>query len=146
MAIRPRIRFGENIGPIDEFALGDCGYDTVDVSGVDYAFEGIPETTPAGTTGFRFTNDGTEPHEMVIFRVNDGVTGSLEELLAAPEEDAGQNLTFAGAAFAEPGQWGATFADLEPGRYAAVCFVPVGGAEDGPPHFMQGMSGEFEVT
>ena len=32
-----------------------------------------------------------------------------------------------------------------PGEYAMVCFIPVGGAEDGPPHFTQGMVQEFIV-
>jgi hypothetical protein len=138
--------FGENIGPIDEFSLSDCGYETVEVTGVDYAFEGVPDTVQAGTVGFKLTNEGAEPHEMVIFRINDGVTAPLEELLALPEEEVGQSITFAGAAFAGPGGWGASFAELEAGRYAAACFVPVGGAEDGPPHFMEGMTAEFEVA
>jgi hypothetical protein len=138
--------FSENVTPIDEFALAECGYETVEVSGVEYAFEGLPETIAAGTAGFSFTNEGAEPHEMVVFRIDDGVTGSVDELLAAPEEEAEQNLTFAGAAFAEPGQSGVSFMELEPGRYAAACFVPVGGAEDGPPHFVHGMTAEFEVT
>ena len=36
--------------------------------------------------------------------------------------------------------------DLEPGRYAAVCFIPIGGGEDGAPHFTGGMVAELEVT
>jgi hypothetical protein len=36
--------------------------------------------------------------------------------------------------------------DLEPGRYAAVCFIPIGGGEDGPPHFTGGMVAELEVA
>jgi hypothetical protein len=35
--------------------------------------------------------------------------------------------------------------ELEPGEYVMVCFVSVGGAEDGPPHFTQGMKYEFTV-
>jgi hypothetical protein len=136
--------FGENIAPIDEFALGECGYETVEVTGVDYAFEGLPETIPAGTTGFRFTNDGAEPHVLVLFRYNEGETAELTDLLAFPEEELAQHLTFVGATFAEPGSAG--FAELEPGHYAAICPIPVGGAEDGPPHSMEGMSAEFEVT
>ena len=37
-------------------------------------------------------------------------------------------------------------ADDEPGSYVVSCFVPVGGAEDGAPHFMEGMTAEFEVA
>jgi uncharacterized cupredoxin-like copper-binding protein len=137
--------FADNIGPIDQFTLSECGYETVDVTAVEYAFEGVPETVPAGTTGFTLTNDGDEAHEMVIFRITDGVTGPIEDLFAASEEEIEQNVTFAGAALADPGQSGTSFVELEPGRYGAICFVPTGG-EDGPPHFTQGMTAEFEVT
>lgn len=138
--------FGENISPIDEYVVNECGYEIVEVGAIEYAFEGLPETVPAGVTGLVLNNDGAEPHEMIVFRVNDGVTGSAEELLAAPEDQIQQNLTFAGAAVAQPGTSGVTFPELEPGRHVVVCFIPVGGGEDGPPHFMHGMLGEFEVA
>ena len=41
---------------------------------------------------------------------------------------------------------GNQIATLDPGRYIAVCFLPAGGAEGSPPHFMQGMTAEFEVA
>ena len=34
---------------------------------------------------------------------------------------------------------------LESGEYAALCFIPVGGAEGGEPHFLHGMLQEFTV-
>lgn len=138
--------FTQSLQPIDEFALAECGYDTVDVTAVDYTFEGLPETIEAGTVGFKLTNEGAEPHVIVMFRVNDGDTTSLDELLALPEEQVMQHASFAGAAEAAPGTWGASFVDLEPGRYIAMCPIPMGGGEDGPPHFMQGMKAEFEVS
>jgi hypothetical protein len=95
---------------------------------------------------FALTNDGTEKHEMVLFKRNDGETRPIEDLLALPEDQVGQALTFAGATQSDPGKTTATITDLTPGKYAAVCFLPMGGAEDGPPHFMQGMVTEFEVA
>jgi hypothetical protein len=138
--------FTENLGPIDEFVLAECGFETVEVTGVDYAFEGVPESVPAGQTAFALTNDGTEPHEMVLFRRAEGETRSPAELFALPEDQVGTALTFVGAAMAEPGQTMLTITELEPGSYVASCFIPMGGAEDGPPHFMQGMTAEFEVA
>lgn len=138
--------FGENISPIDEYVVNDCGYEIVEVGAIEYAFEGLPETVPAGVTGLVLNNDGAEPHEMIVFRVNDGVTGTPEELFAAPEDQIEQNLTFAGAAVAQPGASGVTFPQLDPGRHVVVCFIPVGGGEDGPPHFVHGMVGGFEVA
>lgn len=138
--------FAGNLAPIDEFVLAECGFETVEVSGVDYAFEGVPGSVPAGRTAFAFTNDGAEPHEIVIFQRAEGETRAPEELFALPEDQIFSALTFAGAAMAEPGQTSLTIADLAPGSYVATCFVPTGGAEDGPPHFMQGMVAEFEVA
>jgi hypothetical protein len=137
--------FTENVQPIDEFALEQCGDQTVEVTAADYSFEGLPETLDAGTTGFKLTNEGSEQHVLVVFKFNDGDTTSLEDLLALPEDQAQQHATFVGAASAAPGDWGSGFMDLEPGRYAAFCPIPMGG-EDGPPHFTQGMSAEFEVA
>ena len=137
--------FAENVQPVDEFALGECGYDTVDVTGLDYSFEGLPETMEAGTTALKLTNEGTEPHVIVAFKINEGDDITLDELLALPEDQVAQHATFAFAASAEPGTWGASFVELEPGRYAAFCPIPVGG-ESGPPHFMEGMADEFQVS
>ena len=123
-----------------------CGYEAVDVSAVDYAFVDLPTTLPAGTTSFALANDGDEPHEMVLFRRADGETRPIEDILALGEEEAGSAITFTGVTFAQPGQTGYVATELEPGGYATVCFLPVGGGEDGPPHFTEGMVAEFEVT
>jgi hypothetical protein len=138
--------FGENIAPIDEFALAECGFDEVDVTAVDYRFEGLPETVDAGTVGFKLTNQGAEPHVLILYRFNDGDTTALTDLLALPEDQMAQHGSFAAAAFADPGGWGASFVALEPGRYGVFCPIPVGGAADGAPHFTHGMAAELEVT
>jgi hypothetical protein len=62
-----------------------------------------------------------------------------------------------GFVFAPPslGSW--VKVDLDPGRYVALCFIPVGTtpdmiqsgappAEDTPAHFMEGMVTEFTVA
>lgn len=121
----------------------------LDVEGVDYGFEGLPAELDAGRVALRFTNatDHDEAHELVLFRVNDGVTESIDDLLALPEEEAFSKVTPVGVVFAdEPGGEVAAVFDLEPGRYAAVCFIPIGGGEDGPPHFTGGMVAEVEVA
>jgi hypothetical protein len=46
----------------------------------------------------------------------------------------------------QPDQTAVAMYDLEPGQYVAVCFIPVGGGEDGPPHFTSGMLAEFEAS
>ena len=124
-----------------------CGFEQVDVTLVDYAFEGVPEELPAGPTTFSVTNaSDAEMHEMVVFRVADGVTLSIEEVLELPEEESESMVVFGGAAFAPPGETGATLVDLAPGEYAMACFIPVGSGEEGAPHFTQGMVQEFTVS
>jgi hypothetical protein len=128
-------------------AVGECDFDTVEVTLADYAFEGLPETMEAGTYAFALTNSSdVEDHEMVMVRKADGVTQSIEELLELPEEEAGSMVEFLGAGFAPPGGEGSALVELTPGDYAVVCFIPVGGGEEGPPHFTQGMAQEFTVS
>lgn len=130
-------------------AVAACDYEKVEVTGVDYAFEDVPETIPAGTTSFAFTNAAeTEEHEMIVFRKADGVTETFEDLLQLGEEESADKLQFVTAAFAPPGEEGSTLAELEAGDYAMVCFIPVGGGEfDGTSrtHLDEGMIQEFTV-
>lgn len=127
-------------------AIDACGYEEIAVTGVDFAYEGLPDTIEAGTVAFAFTNASeAEDHMMGIVRKKDGVALTFAELLELPEDE-GQDMTeFLGEAFAPPGGESSALATLTPGSYAMVCFIPVGGAEDGPPHFTQGMVHEFTV-
>jgi hypothetical protein len=156
-------------------ALDGCVEEVIEVTGVDYAFTGVPETVPSGPIGMRFTNgtDAEEQHEFIIFKKADGDTRSAEEILNDPASQEQGPGEFAGAVFATPGTTAGTFLDLAPGDYIAVCFIPVGsgehempdgsmedGGEDqatddqapeeegesGPPHFTQGMVAEFSVA
>lgn len=128
------------------FDLENCKWAKVDVSGKDYSFSGVPKKIKAGPVSFEFTNDGKEPHELLLFRVNDGVTESVEQIVALPEEEGRAKVTEIGGTFSEPGKGDHSVFNLEPGRYGFACFVPVGGGEEGPPHVTRGMHAEFEVV
>jgi uncharacterized cupredoxin-like copper-binding protein len=141
---------------VDRFVADSCGYRRVEVSGVEYSFGNLPTSLPAGRTTFVFTNNGAEIHEMVVFRINDGVTETVAQLLALPEEEAFEKVEFAGATFGVQGETDIETFELTPGRYVALCFVPTGTievetdeseiVEPGPPHFTEGMQAEFTVT
>jgi hypothetical protein len=145
--------FNQANNTIDEYALGNCDFEEVSVTAVEYAFQGVPEMLEAGQTAFSFANDGGELHELAIFRINDGVETPLEELLQLPEEQQMRMSTPIGFGFAPPGDSDNLFLDLEPGRYAMLCFLPVGSTPESdeeqvaenPPHFTQGMVAEFTV-
>jgi hypothetical protein len=103
---------------------GGCGWSEVAVTAVDYGYEGVPETIEAGTAIFTMTNEGDEGHEMILFRRNDGVEESFEELLEM--DDAMEFVEFTAAAFAPAGETSSAAADLRAGDYVMVCFIPVG--------------------
>src|SRR5215204_3132214 len=132
------------------------------VTGVGYDFNGIPSTARAGTV-VTFVNAGTEVHQMIAARRNDGVTASLEELLAMPQAESDKLVTILGGPVASPGETASDTITLDrPGTWFFVCFVPVGttnlpslapGATpnealmpEGPPHFLQGMVAQLTVT
>jgi hypothetical protein len=112
------------------FDLENCGWGRVDVTAVNYLFQNVPRTVVAGRTSFELINEGTEPHEFVLFRINDDVDEPIEELLEN-EEEAEDKVKFVTAAFADPGNEEYGVANLEAGRYAAVCFIPVGSVPEG---------------
>ena len=138
----------------------------VEITAVDWAFEGVPESVEAGTK-LSLTNEGDEPHELVAIRIPDEETRPVSEIVALPEEELG--AVFGGepmpatvllAATGTTDTPGAVMGDgtlTEPGRYAIVCFLPVGADDsilesegppesDAPPHVSQGMFAELTVT
>lgn len=157
----PTPEFDDAYAEVVGFVSDNCGFGALDVLAQDYSFGGIGPEVPAGPTVINLVNDGTEVHEIVLIRKNDDVTESFEELLALPERQAMRKTTFAGVAFADPGEEGKTVVDLEAGEYIALCFIPVGTTPEvmaemepggpppegaGPPHFVEGMQQEFIVS
>ncbi|HET9772629.1 MAG TPA: hypothetical protein VFS16_17165 [Acidimicrobiia bacterium] len=141
----------------------------------DYAFKGVPATLPVGEHRISFTNDSqAEAHQMELFRLNDGVKESFEQILAEDEareaqleqqeQAAGQEpaapnppaepapppapkMTYFGGTGAGPGEAARMdlIGNLPAGRYGVVCFLPVAGDEAGTPHYKKGMKAEFTV-
>jgi hypothetical protein len=143
--------FATNEEEVDRWVADNCGFESVDVTAVDYAFEGVPATLPAGFTTFDFTNAGEEVHEMIMVRYEDESL-TIDDLVELSDKEAEKKLAFLGASFGPPGAEDAEIKELTPGKYALVCFVPVGSTSekaaekaDGPPHVARGMSAEFTV-
>ncbi|MGK2947253.1 MAG: hypothetical protein ACSLFP_01650 [Acidimicrobiales bacterium] len=139
------------------------------MTAIDYGFEGLPETLPAGGR-LTLTNESTvELHELIAVIMPAGEERSPEELVALPEGELDALFTGPPAAvlLAPPGD-GAQQIDAlgdgtlaEPGRYLVLCAIPLGAdpdaylnappsegppdVEGGPPHFMEGMVGEVTV-
>ena len=81
-----------------------------------------------------------------LFKRADGATESIDEVLALPEDELMSKVQFTGVTFGGPGTTNYVALDLEPGTYFLLCFLPQGGGEDGPPHFMAGMKHTLTVA
>jgi plastocyanin len=147
----------------DEGAAGD----TVEVTGIDYGYEGLPDTIEAGTTLAFVNGSDVEAHELVAIRIPDDEDRPVSELIGLSDEEIEGIFGSAPPALvsiAGPGDEGMNVVGdgviSDPGRYAVVCFFPVGGdpdeildpeAEgppdtgDAPPHAAEGMYAELTV-
>ncbi len=155
-------------------ALAACSDDdvagpaTIEVSGLDYGYEGLPETISAGSE-IVFTNDSSdEAHEFVALRLDEDDDRTAQEILALPPEELGPLLAGVSSVLvAAPRSEGflaegSAILD-EPGRYVVMCLIPTGADPDeylaaaaeaeggppdvagGPPHFVEGMWDELVV-
>ena len=112
----------------------------VEVTAVDFAFEGVPETLDAGEMTFALANEGAYPHEMAVARILDDTP--LEEIAsagAANIDPSSRRIIEA----VEPGGTGEITVELESGRYGYVCWLRDG--TNAERHAERGMIGEFTV-
>jgi hypothetical protein len=150
----PQTEFLISSAAVGRYAAENCADDQIEVTALDYEYEGIPQTLAAGTYGWLVDNEGQEWHEIVLIKKNENVEETWEELLALGEQDEDAVMAMIqmkGVALAGPGQRSGVVTDLEPGEYAAVCFFPVGSTGldvegTGPPHVAEGMIHTFTVT
>jgi len=157
----------DTAAPVDTGAPAE----TVEIVAADYSFTNVPASVAPGTKLSLTNSSIAELHEMVVFRIPDTETRSMEELVALPEAE--QDAIFGGGPpaivqLAMPGSDEPIPAVgdgtlTEPGRYAMVCFIPQGvdpqaymdaaessgdGPPDvagGPPHVTLGMYAELTV-
>lgn len=114
----------------------------VQVTGEDFKFD-APDVIPAGLTEFRFLNKGPALHHMAILRLSGGKTvDDLRAVLANPGPFPSWVKEVGGPNAAAPGVEANATLRLEPGNYALICFVDIGG----PPHFAKGMVRALRVV
>lgn len=124
---------------------------------VDYAFNIDSSVSPSEQL-LQVTNKGTELHEVIAFRLQEGMT--MEDLMAGLESEMGGGDPAAGAegaaeeappfeqvggTFLSPGISTLVSMDFsEPGTYVFICFIP-SAKNDMQPHFALGMLSEVTV-
>ncbi len=150
-------------------AAADDTAATVEVTAVDYAYDGLPDTIDAGTRLILANASEVEIHELVAFRIPDDDTRSIDELVAlAPDEllaligpEPATVLLAPPGGDQIPAVGDGTLS--EPGRYGVICVIPTGAdpveyldaaaaseggppeVDGGPPHITQGMFAELLV-
>lgn len=116
---------------------------TLSLTLVDYAFSfSTPPTS--GTHTVRVENGATQSHEIVIFRLLPGKTMDDLGAWAATYEGPPPAEPVGGVPGIHPGQVVNMEVTLEPGDYAALCFIP--DATDGRFHTEHGMVMPFTVS
>jgi hypothetical protein len=123
----------------------DNGANRVDVTAKEYEFA-LPDSVPAGATSLVLSAKGREAHFMDVVQLAEGHT--LEEYLAYKGDPSTSGLTTGeerSSGLAAPGgdDQEVINADLTPGTYAMLCFLP---GPDGTPHAFMGMAKQFTVS
>jgi plastocyanin len=110
----------------------------------DYSFESSKPLT-AGHHTIKVVNAGPQPHELALLRLAPGKKVEDFAMWAEggmkgppPAEPLG------GVVFLDKGGSGTFTADLTPGNYGLICFVP--DAKDGKPHLAHGMMKTITVN
>ena len=108
----------------------------------DFAFQFSQPLQP-GRQMIRVRNSATQPHEVVIVRLQPGRKAS--DVLAWMEKMEGPppGAPIGGTTPMAKGEENILTLDLVPGEYGLICFVP--DAKDGKPHFMHGMVTELTI-
>jgi uncharacterized cupredoxin-like copper-binding protein len=116
---------------------------SVTVTLSDYAFN-VQGSLNAGKHTIKIVNKGPQVHEIELVRLTPGKT--LKDFMAFMAKMDGPPPGNALGGVAGFGAGGTTYltADLTPGNYALICFVP--DMKDGKPHFEHGMTKEFKVN
>jgi hypothetical protein len=115
---------------------------TVDM--MDFAFAQDKPYT-AGNHTIKVTNSGQQPHEIVLVKLDEGKTAADFAAAFAPDAPPGPppGMPVGGVTPLSRGQTAYFQAELTPGNYAALCFLP--DPETGRVHIDLGMMQEFTV-
>lgn len=128
----------------EETPEGDSAEEgTLEFTATEYAFS-VEDTVPAGMTSVALNNVGEEPHFLDLVPITDDAP-PVEKLIKMSDKEIGPY--FKGKPqhikTVKPGEMSKPKEiDLQPGRYAYVCFY---GEKGEKPHAFKGMLGELTV-
>jgi uncharacterized cupredoxin-like copper-binding protein len=110
----------------------------------EFAFEG-PDSLPAGDVTMTMDNQGKQMHELVLGELLEGKTMDDVHalLMKGPPKNPPKWFRNVSGTGAKPGETGTLEAELTPGTYAMLCFVPDKASKK--PHVVLGMMKEVTV-
>jgi plastocyanin len=118
-------------------ALTEAPTADVTITLTDYAFESSRPLT-AGRHTIMVKNAGPQPHEIVLLKLAPGKkTEDFGKWAETGMKGPPPAEPLGGVGFLDKGLQGSFTADLTPGEYGFICFVP--DAKDGKPHLAHGM-------
>lgn len=138
-------------GMVSQLAVTGTAADTplpggdAEVALKDFEFAG-PTTLTPGEHVVTVTNDGPQPHEATLVKLNEGVTvEQVAQAFTSTEPPSGPPpwTSAGGIAGIAPGTTASMDLDVEAGEYAFICFVP--DPASGAPHAALGMVGGLTV-
>jgi uncharacterized cupredoxin-like copper-binding protein len=111
----------------------------------EFAFSG-PDSIAPGVTRITMVNAGTQPHHLILGRVDDGKTvADVEAGMKEHPQAAAPYLSYRGASnMIMPGDSSSSVSDLPAGHYMLICFVP--DPVDQTPHAFKGMTKEIVIA
>lgn len=105
----------------------------------------LPSDDFNGKGMVQMRNEGTQIHEVIIYKLNDGKTvDDATAFLAAPS-GAPPFVPAGGVVGVGPKQVNYVPLDLAPGKYALLCFMP-DPTKQNAPHALEGMVKEITIT
>jgi len=131
-------------------SVRQCSIKEVRVISTEYRYEGMPTNLVGGTFDLTLINLGAEPHEMRVFRIQDGEQRPFATLVGLPQDQTNDLLTLVEPTpSAKPGSNDADVIKLTPGRYGIACLQTQGSTPTadgaGPLHATLGEAAEFTV-
>jgi uncharacterized cupredoxin-like copper-binding protein len=109
----------------------------------EYGYQ-LSSPITAGEHRLRVEDDGSQPHELELVRLDSGKSVVDLEKWVDAQQGPPPGDPLGGVATLAPGEQAFFSSDFTPGRYALICFVP--DAKDGKPHFLHGMMQQFTVS
>jgi uncharacterized cupredoxin-like copper-binding protein len=129
-------------GTLDVAVVLPAADDTVRLA--DLGFEQSHPLT-AGAHVIRVENGAQQPHELVLLQLGTGkkVADFARWATTGGMKGPPPAMPVGGVTVIEPGASGTFTANLAPGNYGLICFVP--DAKDGKPHLAHGMMKDITV-